>query len=714
MQKTFLLLFCSCLFFNIDAQTIAEIQGNGVSSPYDGEEVTTFGIVTAIHDDGYFLQDGTAPRSGIYVYDQSLSPAVGDSLRITATVDEYYDLTELKDATTIEILSENNPLPAPVVLSTAGINDEDYEGMLVQVVEANCTNPDIGFGEWQLDDGSGPCAVDDLIFAYTPMENTTYTVTGPLHYSFEAYKILPRSAEDIEIALPVYFTRSPKEVMINQTSLTINWETNVVGGTTEVAYGLTPDLELGTANGFSAGNSHEIALLNLTPATIYYVQAYTVMNGDTTPTTIQVMCTASNSSGDMKVYFNHSVDHSVATEELAVSTGHIVDSIISYIDKAEQTLDITMYEVEDQEIVDAINAAHNRGVQVRYISDDMGNNAILENLHQDIPLLKGNTEGIMHDKFIVIDREDVDNCWVMTGSMNHTDANLGWDYNNVICIQDQSLAKAYTLEFNEMWGGDGAMPQPLVAKFGSDKKDNTPHCFNINGTSVGVYFSPTDGTANKIKAVIDSAENEVAFAILVFTENILGDAIRDAHERGLDVKGIIDYVEFNGSEFEYLMDNGVDVIDYQNEDGSQWPDGPTLHHKYAIVDYATGDDPVLITGSHNWTASANSIHDENTLIIHDARLANLYYQEFNARFNNLVNTTTEIELLPLDVFPNPTAGSLTLEIPEKGTLQMMNLEGKVLMHKVVQAGRQTLDISAFPEGLYVLRFGDYVGKVVRY
>lgn len=719
MKKSLLLLLSLSLSLSlllslsINAQTIAEIQGTSEDSPYDGQEVSTSGIVTATHDDGYYIQDGTEVRSGVYVYDQTYLPAVGDSISLTGTVDEYFNLTELKDITSFTIISQNNPLPSPIILSTNAISDEDYEGMLVQVVEAICTNPDLGFGEWQLDDGSGPCAVDDLIFGFAPMLNTTYTVSGPLHYSFEAYKIVPRSAEDIEIALPIYFTRTPKETIISQTELTISWETNVTA-TTEVAYGLTPDLELGTLTGFSVGNEHEITISNLDPATIYYVRPFSAMEMDTTPATIQVMCTASNSSGAIKVYFNHSVDHSVASDELAISTDHIIDTIINYIDQAQLTLDITMYEVENQAIVDAINAAFNRGVQVRYISDDQGNNGILDNLHQDIPLLKGNPDGIMHDKFILIDREDVDNCWVMTGSMNHTEANLGWDYNNVICIQDQSLVKAYTLEFNEMWGGEGPLPNIANIKFGSQKTDNTPHCFNLNGTPAALYFSPSDGTANQIKAAIDAAENEVAFAILVFTENSLGDAVLDAHNRGLDVKGIIDYVEFNGSEFDYLINNGVNVIDYQNADGTQWPDGPTLHHKYAIIDYATGSNPLLITGSHNWTASANSIHDENTLLIYDARLANLYYQEFNARFNALINSVSNVELQPLEIFPNPVTNTLLLNLPEAGVLQISNLAGQLIMEKEVVSGKMELDISTLSAGLLIIKLNDYLGKVVKF
>ena len=47
------------------------------------------------------------------------------------------------------------------------------------------------------------------------------------------------------------------------------------------------------------------------------------------------------------------------------------------------------------------------------------------------------------------------------------------------------------------------------------------------------YFSPSDKTTSKIKKVIDQAESDIEFGIMVFTENSLGDAIVDAQQRGL-------------------------------------------------------------------------------------------------------------------------------------------------------------------------------------
>ena len=348
----------------------------------------------------------------------------------------------------------------------------------------------------------------------------------------------------------------------------------------------------------------------------------------------------------------------------------------------------------------------------------MGNNETFDNLDSNIPYLEGNTTGIMHDKFFIIDREDVNNSWILTGSMNHTVNNLGWDYNNIITIQDQSLAKAYTLEFNEMWGRNESQFDLSNSKFGNEKLNNTPHHFSINNIPVELYFSPSDGTAQRITTAINEAENELAFAILVFTENALGTAVKNAYDRGVTTQGIIDYVEFNGSEYNYLLDNNIEVQDYQNDDGSQWPDGPTLHHKYAIFDYAQGSAiPLLITGSHNWSASANSIHDENTLLIYDHTLANIYYQEFSARFQGFTDATSEQNVDPLKISPNPFSDQLNFKVSEKGNLIVNDLTGRILFQQKIIAGQNQLNTKNWMSGIYFVRFiGDntqQIGKVLK-
>lgn len=705
----FLIMVMILPMVNLAQTTIYNIQGQTDLSPLKGQSINTKGIVTASFSTGYFIQDGDSAWCGIYVYDNTNAPAIGDSISITADVDEYYDLTELKNITNFSILSSQNTLPEAITLKTGKI-DESYEGMLVKIENAICTNSDLGYGEWELDDGTGACVVDDLGYVFKPTLNVKYSVTGPLYFSYSVYKILPRDENDIEIAIPVYIAGQISQNEISKNSFKISWETNTEA-TTEIKYGLSPELELGELKTETLSTNHEIELSGLQAGMIYYAKAFSVAGNDTTPSPIGVYATESESSGKINVYFNHSVDNSVSSGIDAVTTDFITDTIISYIEKAKESLDIIIYDVESEEIIEAINQASSRGVKIRYITDDQPENAVLNNLSADIPLLRGNTEAIMHDKFIIVDNKSIDNSWVITGSINHTHANLGWDYNNMVCVQDQSLAKAYLLEFNEMWGAANLEANAENAKFGSQKTNNTPHNFIIGGVPVELYFSPSDNTTQAIAKQIEAAQHEMEFAVMVFTENSLGTAVKDAHDRNVEIRGIIDYVEYSGSEFDYLVDNGVEVIDYFNEDGTTWPDGPVMHHKYAIIDFNHPDaDPVVITGSHNWSASAESKNDENTLIIHSATIANIFHQEFTKRFDQLVvNIEPEIIKSKINVYPNPASQFIEIVIPKVNSdieITLYNLEGKSLIKKCFKpnCGQKTrLPIGYLNQGMYILQ-----------
>ena len=186
--------------FIIPEVTIADIQRThdeqAGPSPYVGQVVKTAGIVTATTSSGYYLQDAQAAWSGIYVYDKNNSPAIGDEVNLQAEVAEYYDLTELKNVDSFKVVSSGNTMN-PLEVPSGEVPQEMYEGVLVQVKDATCTNPDLGYGEWEIDDGSGPARVDDAIYKFSPDSGVKYDVTGVVTYSYGKYKILPRDENDI-------------------------------------------------------------------------------------------------------------------------------------------------------------------------------------------------------------------------------------------------------------------------------------------------------------------------------------------------------------------------------------------------------------------------------------------------------------------------------------------------------------------------------------
>ena len=128
---------------------IADVQGEGATTPLAGQVVTVEGVVTGDYRNsttsgykGFYLQssgaDTTPGRSdGIFVYANTAEPAIaiGDLVRVTGTAGEFQGQTQVTAtaASAYELVDDAVGLPAPVVLpnSVVGAAREAYEGMLV-------------------------------------------------------------------------------------------------------------------------------------------------------------------------------------------------------------------------------------------------------------------------------------------------------------------------------------------------------------------------------------------------------------------------------------------------------------------------------------------------------------------------------------------------------------------------------------------------------
>ena len=691
--------------WSVNAQDIkiSEIQGENASSPYNNQVVSTKGAVTGVYRDGYFIRDNNGPWGGIYVYDPARNPKprTGDTISLTGTVTEYYEWTELKTITKFEILSTGNPKPEPVILSADEI-DESWESCFVRIENAICTNTDLGFGEWEIYDGSASFVVDDMGVVFKPELGQKYSITGNIIFSFEFFKIEPASLEDIEILASIYISKEPVPDSISKNEITLSWETNVesISG---LKYGLSPDLELGMFQSGNTGISHNLKIEGLEPASIIYVQAFAILGNDTARSKVSLFITASESSGKINVSFNRTNTDYHFSDSPELFTDHLADTFVYYISKAKKTLDLALYDFTTHStliknynsgIYSAIYQAVADGVQVRLITDAAVADAAPVGQELPIPRLDVDHEGIMHHKFIIVDHESVDNSWLITGSTNPNYNNMVLDFNNLVAIQDQSLAKAYLMEFEEIWGGTGPDPVPAASKSGNKKTDNTPHYFHIAGKNVELYFSPSDHTTSQIVDKINSSGSEIDFALMAFTENSLGNAVIDAKSKGKSIKGIIDYVEYSGSEFVPLLNAGIDVLDYKNPNDSTWPNGNTLHHKFAVLDADT-DNAAVITGSHNWTASAESINDENTLIFYDKKIAGLYKQEVERIRTWLMNPPVRPDAID-DYAELYTENPLILDV-----LKNDNITGDLELEVISQPKYGTADIS---ENLSILYF----------
>lgn len=298
----------------------------------------------------------------------------------------------------------------------------------------------------------------------------------------------------------------------------------------------------------------------------------------------------------------------LASQETGGPDGPLVDAI----DAARLTLDVAVYSLSLASVRDALIRAHDRGVQVRMVmeSDNLDYSAPQALLDAGIPILGDRREGLMHDKFMVIDRTDV---WM--GSMNYTYSGTYEDNNNMVHIRSVKVAEDYTKEFEEMFVDD---------MFGPDVVAETPNPeVDINGTRLEVYFSPDDGVANHILDILDNAQKSIYFMAFSFTTDEFGQTIRSRADAGLDVAGVMEeqQVKSNiGTEYDLFKQAGMDVFLDGNEG--------QMHHKVMII-----DGEIVITGSYNFSRSAETRNDENIIIIYNEKIADFYMKEFQRVYN---------------------------------------------------------------------------------
>jgi phosphatidylserine/phosphatidylglycerophosphate/cardiolipin synthase-like enzyme len=288
-------------------------------------------------------------------------------------------------------------------------------------------------------------------------------------------------------------------------------------------------------------------------------------------------------------------------------TGGVDGPLVQAIEAARLSVDVAAYSITLNSFRNALIQAHRRGVNVRIVmeSDNMDRSDVQKLLEAGIPIVGDYQRGLMHNKFVVIDRSEV---WL--GSMNFTDSGTYEDNNNMIRIRSTKIAENYAVEFAEMFES---------GSFGPNVIAQTPHpTVIIDGTRVDTYFSPDDGVLNAIYPLLENARESIYFLAFSFTSNELGAIVREKAKEGLIVRGVMEEEQIksnSGTEFDPFRQAGLDV----RADGN----AGQMHHKVFIL-----DGSIVVLGSYNFSRSAEEKNDENVVILYDRRIAAFFMQEF--------------------------------------------------------------------------------------
>ena len=691
-RTLFVSLAILCLAIPALAVDIVDIHANtsaGVPTMLN-QIVTVDGIVTSPNNLfstfnlEIYVQDATG---GINVFASSgagtFTAELGDSVTVTAPVKQYNGLTEL--GTTVGELTLVNhggghAVPAPLVITCADLEatfqpdySEPNEARLIRINGCSI----VGGDPWpvtvsgsnsiiNINDGTATTLLfidKDSPVNGSPDPGSPFDIIGVVK-QYDAtspytagYEISPRYMSDVISYLPGPPIVGIAEVLeVTSTTATIYFETSTPGSS-EIEYGADDSYGSTAGDAGAAETEHTVMLTGLDPNSVLHFRA---KSGDVEGTTYgpdQLLATANDLPGELHVYMSFTADHSYADAGNEVPASQNMSSYVTaMINAADYSVDACLYSFSVTNVRDALIAAHNRGVLVRLmIEADNAHTAADACAAAGIPYIDsqyggnhGSDDGygIMHNKFVVIDGRDADryNDWVWTGSANMSIAGND-DVNNGLQIQDYGLAQCYTLEFNEMWGSDTQTPNSATAKFGSNKQNNTPHEFLINGLRVEQYMSPSDDVEARLEEAATSADHSIYFAILAFTNYNLSDAMRDRRDAlgdpNFEIRGVFDEglgACANGSIYYDMIGDPCSPFAWA-EPADVWVDYPLpgsrlLHHKYMVVDANwTDHDPLVATGSHNYSFSANSVNDENTLILHSQSVANMYLQEFAQRYH---------------------------------------------------------------------------------
>lgn len=223
MRKTLLLIsLLMCLAAIAGAVSIYDVQFTASSgsdgtypSRYTGRAMSLEGIVTATNyrNGGYFINEQlNGPWRGILVLDRDSRVQIGDLVKVSGSVSEYYGMTCLQDISSTRILSSNNPLPQPLLLTSGQLSRPDeaeaYEGVYVQLRNVTPSNGKAQKGKLPVTDGSGTCVVIPDLFGAknsSPSSASQYSaVTGVVVYGFSEFALGPVASSDMQIQQPKF------------------------------------------------------------------------------------------------------------------------------------------------------------------------------------------------------------------------------------------------------------------------------------------------------------------------------------------------------------------------------------------------------------------------------------------------------------------------------------------------------------------------------
>jgi phosphatidylserine/phosphatidylglycerophosphate/cardiolipin synthase-like enzyme len=337
--------------------------------------------------------------------------------------------------------------------------------------------------------------------------------------------------------------------------------------------------------------------------------------GDQSPLAVQNhgnSTTVGDQTGPVRVYFTTPHDKNARD-----NPNNPARALAGYIAKAQQTIDVCGYEINNVVIVDALTKAIQRGVKVRVVTDtdNLGASGIVTLKAAGVPVVDDQRQPIMHNKFMVFDNKSV---WM--GSMNFTENCAYLNNNNGIYIDDPRIAENYATKFKWLFV-DHKFGGPVRQK----EKIPNPVVKLADGTIMENYFSAHDHIANHLIEHLKTAKSSVHFLAFSFTHKGIGQAMLDRAQAGVPVQGVFEKSQVTSSgkysQYHAFKEARQRVQVYLDANPRN------MHHKVIVI-----DGELTVAGSFNFSDGADKDNDENVVILLSRPIAQRFEEEFQRVF----------------------------------------------------------------------------------
>ena len=329
----------------------------------------------------------------------------------------------------------------------------------------------------------------------------------------------------------------------------------------------------------------------------------------------------------------------------------LLEEITNFLDRAVDStwaVDIAIYEYELEEIARAVEAAHQRGARVRVIyharpndHQTVVNEAALRNIPDALKRARV-TSSIFHHKYIVLSRvrkEQREAVAVLAGSTNFTANGVYRQANVVHIVNRRETAQEYLTLFEQIFNGasQGETRRFITA---NDRIELNVPFF----TGFSPRAQPEDLDA--FRQIIAEARRDVLFCTAFNLDDGIEDALVGQPNDNILRFGIENQrsriTGFHADRTANfaaaaMLKDGLEGFLKESTKGQRG--NILIHTKVVVIDF-TSDNPIIISGSHNFSKAASRNNDENYLVIRgDTGVADAYgcellriYDHYRFRF----------------------------------------------------------------------------------